>query len=88
MNDKKENLLQYLFNKTTPHEFVTLYELEVEFGLSGWELRSYLEDLKADRKAIATKEDGTPELDDKGKPVFKSDTASEEEDGKETVKVL
>ncbi len=48
MNIIKLNILQYLFHNTTEHVFTTMYEFEVNFGLSGSELRSLLEDLKDD----------------------------------------
>lgn len=44
-NDE-HRILSLIYGKTSAGGFVTLYELEVESGLSGLELRPYTEDLK------------------------------------------
>lgn len=46
MNNQAISILQNLYHNTYDKTFITLEELEVLFGLSGFELRSYLEDLK------------------------------------------
>lgn len=46
MTDLHQGVLHYIYHHTTLYSFVTLYELEVAFGKSGFELRGILEDLK------------------------------------------
>ncbi|MCP4138093.1 MAG: hypothetical protein GY754_44435 [bacterium] len=46
MNTEMLKILQEIYYKGTGGEFTTLYELEIEFGMSGSELRPVLEDLK------------------------------------------
>lgn len=46
MTQQRMNILHYLFSKTALGGFVPLYALEIEFALSGSELRTMLEDLK------------------------------------------
>lgn len=47
----KDDILFFIYNRTQqgfPHKFVTLGEIETEFGASGSTLRASLEDLKDD----------------------------------------
>lgn len=46
MDPQMLSLLQYLYHKTEKGGFISLYNLEVEFALSGSTLQAYLEDLK------------------------------------------
>ncbi len=52
MKSIRTDLLQDIFQKTGGGDFLTLYELEVEFGLSGINLRSLLEDLKEENLIV------------------------------------
>ncbi len=40
------DILQFLYYRTGRDRFITLYELEIEFGMSGNDLSALLEDLK------------------------------------------
>jgi hypothetical protein len=40
------DILQFLYNRTGSGRFITLYELEIEFGMTGKDLTALLEDLK------------------------------------------
>lgn len=50
------SLLQYLYHKTQKGGFVSLYNMEVEFNLSGSKLQSYLEDLKESELVVESPE--------------------------------
>lgn len=56
MNILTQNMLQDIYQKTSQHTFITLNELEVEFGISGSELRPLLEDLKEGGLIVEHKE--------------------------------
>jgi len=56
MNKKHLDLLQYLYNETSLYSFVKLYSLEIEFGMSGQQLRSLLEDLKEEGLVVEAEE--------------------------------
>ena len=46
------DLLNEIFHRTEKGDFVTMDELETEFGLSGSDLRPMLEDLKEARVVV------------------------------------
>jgi hypothetical protein len=45
MKEPLLTILHYIFSKTATGGFIPLYDLEVEFALSGSQLRAILEDL-------------------------------------------
>jgi len=51
-----DNVLSELFHKTADGAFMTMYDLEMEFGETGEKLRSLLEDLKADGLVVEHQE--------------------------------
>ena len=54
MNKSALDILHYLYDNTTYHSFLTLYQLEVLFGMAAVPLRSLLEDLKVQGLVVET----------------------------------
>lgn len=50
------SVLQYLYHKTEKGGFVPLYNMEVEFAISGAKLQAYLEDLKESELVVEATE--------------------------------
>lgn len=65
MDSTSLNVLHYIFSKTKSGEFLSMYELELEFGVSGSDLRPLVEDLKEGELIIET--DERYQISDKGR---------------------
>ncbi len=50
------SLLQFLYHKTQKGGFVSLYNMEIEFAMSGSQLQVYLEDLKESELVVESHE--------------------------------
>jgi len=57
MNKTTIDILHYLYYNSSDYDFVSLYQLEVLIGISGGDLRSFLEDLK-DQCLVVETDDG------------------------------
>ncbi len=49
---KRYDILHEIFHRAGTKEFITLYELETETGLSGAQLRPMIEDLKEENLIV------------------------------------
>ncbi|HPB82578.1 MAG TPA: hypothetical protein PK200_11130 [Spirochaetota bacterium] len=56
MDTMSLSILHYIFTKTKDGNFLSLYELEIEFGITGSDLQPVLEDLKEDELIIESDE--------------------------------
>ncbi len=51
-----ENILEEIYHNTKDKSFLTMDKLEINFGMSGFQLRNYLEDLKESGYVIEAEE--------------------------------
>lgn len=65
LDEKRSDILHYLYDTTTYHRFLTLYQLEIQFGMSAIALRSLLEDLK--EQGLVVEVDGGFHISSQGK---------------------
>ncbi len=49
---EKTDILNHIYYRTAGGEFITMYELETEFGMTGYDLRPVLEDLKNEQMLV------------------------------------
>ena len=56
MDSTSLSILHYIFSKTRDGGFLSLYELEIEFGITGSDLQPVIEDLKEGEQIIETDE--------------------------------
>jgi len=56
MDSTSLSILHHIFNKTKDGGFLSMYELEIEFGAEGSDLQPVLEDLKEGELIIETDE--------------------------------
>lgn len=56
MKEPQLTILHYIFSKTAAGGYIPLYDLEVEFALSGSQLRAVLEDLMEAELVVETRE--------------------------------